>query len=91
MAENKAFASIDAESDQHQVVAQVAPVDHDDREVPIAQRCRKPLRHLLGRHRYVAARHRALRGRTFLYVLGQRLRLLEYLRPEIPQATAFIA
>ncbi|MBW2361816.1 MAG: TauD/TfdA family dioxygenase [Deltaproteobacteria bacterium] len=36
-----------AESDQHQMVAQVDPVDHDDGEVSISQRCREPLRELL--------------------------------------------
>jgi len=47
---------VDAQSDQDQMVAQMDPVDHHDREVAIPQRCRQPTRHLLRRHRDVATR-----------------------------------
>ena len=63
---------IDAQSDQHRVITQDDPVDHDDREVTVAQRRRQPGSQLLRRHGHVAARDRALRGRMLRHVLRQR-------------------
>jgi hypothetical protein len=64
---------IDPQSDQHHMVAQVDPVDHDDGKMSISQWRGEPLRHLLRRHGHVATRHGTLRRRTLLCCFGQRL------------------
>ena len=64
---------IDAQDDQHRVIAEDDAIDHEHPKVQVAQRGREPGRHLPLRERDEAARHGALRGASFVRPCRERL------------------